>query len=103
MRIFTRIVKWIGIVCAALIILMLICVAIGTIVDVSNGPKFQKIAKQALDDLNASTRTGEDNAWNDYKIALDKLGEYRLSDELNDYVRGNIKITPEIKQALNNE
>ncbi|OGC42336.1 hypothetical protein A2Y85_05405 [candidate division WOR-3 bacterium RBG_13_43_14] len=100
MKIIKKIVKWIGLVCAALIILMLICVAIGTIVDVSNGPKFQKIAKQALDDLNASTRTGEDNAWNDYKIALDKLGEYRLSDELNDYVRGNIKITPEIKQAL---
>ncbi len=100
MKIIKKILRWIVIVCIALIIVILICTAIGTIVDTANDAKFQRLAQQALDDLNATQRIGDDNAWNDYKIALDMLGELRLSVELNNYVRGGKRIIPEIEKEL---
>ncbi len=102
MKVIKGIFKWFVIICVAIVIIVLICVAIGTIVDAANEAKFQQIAQQALDDLNAKKRFGEDNAWNDYKIALDMLGNFQLSNELNNYVRGDIKITPGIEQELKN-
>ena len=83
--------------CFALIFLLLI---VSYFIDLMAAPFLKISGNKALRELVSLRKEGDDNAWNYYSQAIEEIGNYRPSDDLEKYIRSKTSITEKIEKEL---
>lgn len=91
-----KILRIIGFIIGIPVAFIILVVIIGWIVDLVTLPSIKSEGKIALQELNALTKKGEDNAWNYYAQAMEKMKDTEIPDDLDKYLLGQKNLTDEM-------